>query len=111
MSKYILLNAYYLKADAEADFLGIWGLLNDLNFRYAGCLGAKIHRPGNRGAYYEYAIWPNQETYKQSFALLPASALALKAKLKACCTRVEETIELQLLQEQYNQNSDFETSH
>jgi len=102
VGRHITLLSYHLKEDAEEEFLSTWRLLNDLNFRYAGCLGARIHRRDTYLNYYEYTIWPDKDTYQRSSSLLPPAALALRARLRACCKRVEEAVELELLAEHLN---------
>lgn len=99
MSKHITLLSYHLKPEAEEEFLSTWKVLSDLNFRYAGCLAARIHRRASQLDYYEYTIWPDRETYNRSSNSLPPAALALRARLRACCKRVEEALELELLAE------------
>lgn len=99
MPKYITLHSYHLKPKQEEEFLSTWKMLSDLFFRYAGCISTRIHRRTDQLNYYEYIIWPDKEAYFRAEKALPPAALALKARLRSYCKRVEEVVELEPLAE------------
>lgn len=101
MNRLITFQAYHLKKEKEEEFLATWRLINDLYFRYAGCSEARIHREDS--VYYEYLIWPDVSSFQRSKSALPPAALALKARLRACCTKTEDLIEMELLINQRSQ--------
>jgi hypothetical protein len=100
LNRLTTLQIYHLKKEKEEEFIATWKLLNDLYFRYASCLEARMHRV--KLSYYEYLSWSDALSYKQSFSSLPPAALALKARMRSCCVKTEELIEMEGLVEQRN---------
>lgn len=101
MNRLITFQAYHIKKEREEEFLATWRLINDLYFRYAGCSEARIHREDY--VYYEYLSWPDELSFQRSKSALPPAALALKARLRACCSKTEDLIEMELVINQRSQ--------
>ncbi|WP_421753876.1 hypothetical protein [Croceimicrobium sp.] len=102
MRRHVSLHYYSLREGKEQEFIATWKLLNDLNFRYGGSLSSRIHRRANN--YYEYILWPDRSTYLRSKSALPPAALALRARLRACCKKVDESLEMEVLEDLDNQH-------
>lgn len=98
MNRFITFQVYHLKEEREEEFIATWKLLNDLNFRYSACMEARIHREG--WSFYEYLTWPDLAAYRRSKASLPPAALALRARLRSCCKKAEEQVEMELILDQ-----------
>lgn len=99
LSHFATIKCYFLKDQKESDFISAWKAVADLYYRYAGSFGARLHKI-NESKYCVYTLWPDQDTFKQAEKRLPVAALALQAKLKSCCTKVEAAMEMGVLIDQ-----------
>ncbi len=102
LRKHVSLHYYSVKEGKEEEFIATWKLLNDMYFRYGGSLSSRIHRQLSN--YYEYILWPDRNTYLRAKSALPAAVLALRARLRACCKKVDESLEMEVLEDRDNQS-------
>lgn len=96
MNHFATIRCYYLKDGKEASFVSAWKAVADLYYRYAGSYGSRLHKV-NEHKFCVYTLWPNSESFMNSDSRLPVAALALQAKLKSCCTKVEPAMEMGIL--------------
>ncbi len=104
MSHFATIRCFYLKDQKEEAFISTWKAVADLYYRYAGSYGSRLHRISDL-KYCVYTLWPNAEAFKKADERLPAAALALMAKMKSCCTKVEASMEMGVLIDQIHLNT------
>jgi len=96
LNHYATIRCYYLKEGQESAFITAWKAVADLYYRYAGSYGSRLHKVNDQ-KFCVYTLWPDAQAFKSSDQRLPPVALALQAKLKSCCTKVETAMEMGIL--------------
>jgi len=82
------------------EFSDAWHSLSDLNLRHGACLLSRLHRKDDK--FYEYALWPDERSFKNASELLPPAALALQARLNSACNKSNELVGMEALAELRN---------
>jgi heme-degrading monooxygenase HmoA len=96
---------FNVKRGQEVLFEASWAALTDLIYCHENSLGSRLHK-SKEGKYIAYALWPDQETWKNSGELLPPEAKEWRTKLRSSCEQVltlheMEVIDDKLMNKQY----------
>ena len=85
---FIVIYKFEVKKGLEKDFEEEWAALTHAFMDYANGLGSRLHKDDQEN-YIAYAQWPDQETWKEARAKLPAKAQKLSTKMRARCASFE----------------------
>ena len=104
LNHFATIRCFHLKENKEDAFVTAWKAVSDLYYRYAGSFGSRLHRI-NEKKFCVYTLWPNADAFNRAETCLPVAALALQAKLNACCSKVESEMEMGVMIDQIHLNT------
>ena len=87
---------FIVKNGHEDLFESSWASLTDLIYRHENSLGSRLHK-SKESKYIAYALWPDQETWKNSGELLPPEAKVWRSKLRSSCEKVLTLHEMEVV--------------
>ncbi len=91
------------------EFIESWKKLTELIYEFEGSLGSRLHKV-DAESFIACAQWPSKEVWSNSGKKTPAIASEYKAKMKASCSLIETTFEMETVAD-YIQPKTFSTTN
>ena len=95
---FCVIYSFEINPEKRESFIEAWREMTLLIREYEGGLGSRL-RQESVSKYIAYAQWPNRATWENASDKLPASANAIRTRMREACTDISTLHELKMVED------------